>query len=186
MASGIYLAIAVAVAAFAARSVLATALVHVRQQRELARALDGPRDLHLVAPARAGDPSRADLALLGDELAQRGDVLVVDLVDLVAAVLAGLAPADRLAASARLCHQRTPRRRSRLSGVDRNECTKTSLLRLRMGCRRRRRRPVRSGSPLRRSARRLRWRRRRPDGPRSGRLRRRRLRASPGTAPNRQ
>src|SRR5258708_37675298 len=88
-----YLAVAVAGAALAARPVLAATLVHIRQQRELARALDGPRDLHLMAPARAGDPPRADLALLGDELAQRRDVLVVDLIDLVAAVLAGLAPA---------------------------------------------------------------------------------------------
>src|SRR5436190_3892082 len=70
-----------------------------------------------MAPASAGDAPRADLALLGDELAQRRDVLVVDLLDLVAAVLAGLAPpaarpalpvtaAKRLAAPACLGHQR--------------------------------------------------------------------------------
>ena len=35
------------------------------------------------ARARAGDPPRADLAALGDELAQRDEVLVVDLLDLV-------------------------------------------------------------------------------------------------------
>ena len=62
------------------------------RQRQLACALDRPRDLHLVAPAGARDAARADLALLGDELAQRGDVLVVDLLDFVAAVLTGLAP----------------------------------------------------------------------------------------------
>src|ERR1700677_3696502 len=87
------LAFPVAVAALAARAVVAAALVHVRQQRQLARTLDGPGDLVLVAAAGAGDPARADLALLGDELAQRADVLVVDLLDVVAAVLARLAPA---------------------------------------------------------------------------------------------
>jgi hypothetical protein len=68
-----------------------------------------------MAPARAGDPPRADLALLGDELVQGGYVLIVDLLDLVTAVLAWLAPAasgptllvsaaNRLAATARFCH----------------------------------------------------------------------------------
>src|SRR5438270_1527576 len=109
------LAVAVAVAAFAPRAVVAPALVDVRQQRELASALDSARDLDLVTAARAGDPPRADLALLGDELAQRRDVLVVDLLDFVAAVLARLSPAarrtallvaapNRLAAPARLRH----------------------------------------------------------------------------------
>src|ERR1700704_4496233 len=92
MASGI-VALTVAVAAVAPRTVLAPTLVDVGQQRELASALDGARDLHLVAPAGARDPARANLALLRDELAQRGDILVVDLLDLVAAVLAGLAAA---------------------------------------------------------------------------------------------
>src|SRR5258708_31909227 len=97
----------------APRTVVTTALVHVRQQRELARALHGLRDLHLVAAARAGDPPRADLALLGAELAQRRDVLVFYQLALVLAVLAGLAPAapgatplvpaaNRRAATARL------------------------------------------------------------------------------------
>ena len=73
IASGIAtrLPVAVAVAAVAPGAVVAAALVHVGQQRQLARALDGARDLDLVAPARARDPPRADLALLGDELAQR-------------------------------------------------------------------------------------------------------------------
>jgi hypothetical protein len=64
----------------------------VGEQRELAGALDRARDLALVAAAGAGDAARADLAALGDEPAQGADVLVVDLVDLVAAVRAGLAP----------------------------------------------------------------------------------------------
>src|SRR5207248_199234 len=54
---------------------------HVRQQGELTRALDRAGDLALVAPARSGDPARADLAALRDEPAQHRDVLVVDLVD---------------------------------------------------------------------------------------------------------
>src|SRR5512133_3739941 len=57
----------------------------VRQQRELTRALDSARELALMAAARSRDPPRADLAALGDEPAQRRNVLVVDLVDLVAA-----------------------------------------------------------------------------------------------------
>jgi hypothetical protein len=56
------------------------------------RALDSARELALMAAARSRDPPRADLAALGDEPAQRRNVLVVDLVDLVAAVRAGLAP----------------------------------------------------------------------------------------------
>src|SRR4051794_23571188 len=64
----------------------------IGEQRELAGALDRAGDLALVATAGAGDAARADLAALGDEPAQRADVLVVDLGDLVAAVRAGLAP----------------------------------------------------------------------------------------------
>src|SRR5262245_11269398 len=44
-----------------------------------------------MAAAGAADPARADLPALGDEPAQRRDVLVVDLLDLVLAVRAGLA-----------------------------------------------------------------------------------------------
>ena len=60
--------------------------------RKLARALDSARDLGLMAAARSRDPPRADLAALGDEPAQRRNVLVVDPVDLVPAVRARLAP----------------------------------------------------------------------------------------------
>src|SRR5262249_44796552 len=126
--SGTGCRLAFAVAAFApSAAVLAAALVDVGQQRELARALDRAGDLDLVAAAGAGDAARADLALLGDELAQGRDVLVVDLLDLVAALLARLAPpaprtallvapAHRLAASACLGHQRTGPRLRRCSG----------------------------------------------------------------------
>src|SRR4029453_963515 len=77
----------------------------VRQQRHLARALYGDGDLPLVAPAGAGDPAGADFPLLGDEPPELVRVLVVDLVDLVAAELAGPPldwPGGRAAASAAL------------------------------------------------------------------------------------
>ena len=70
-----------------------------------------------MATAGSGDPARADLAPIRDELPERRDVLVVDEGDLVLAVLAGLAapaagtafaitPARRPAAL--LCHVRKP------------------------------------------------------------------------------
>src|SRR5918992_2957349 len=110
------LAISVPVAVAIARTALVARLAgvaDVRQQRELARPLDRRGDLVLVPPARARDAARPDLAAVGDELAQGRDVLVVDELDLVAAVLAGLAapaagtalaitPARRPAAL--LCH----------------------------------------------------------------------------------
>src|SRR3954462_6972589 len=65
----------------------------VRKEAKLAGALHGDRELLLVPPAGARDASRADLALLAHRAAQRAEVLVVDDVDLVAAELAGLAPA---------------------------------------------------------------------------------------------
>ena len=72
------------------RSSAARALADVRQQRELAGALDRARDLVLMPAAGARDAARADLAAVGDELLEGGDVLVVDELHLVAAVLAGL------------------------------------------------------------------------------------------------
>src|SRR6185312_6277658 len=124
--------------AAAPRSVLATALVDIRQQRKLTGPLDRTGDLHLVAPARAGDPPRADLALLGDELPQRDNVLVVDLLDLILAVLAGLAPAaagsaplvtpaNRLAATPRLGHQDSPWTRVRPGRAVLENTVETSL-----------------------------------------------------------
>jgi hypothetical protein len=85
----------------------------VRQQRQFTRPLHGTRYLALMAPARSGNPPRADLSALGDKAPQRRDVLVVDLVDVVAAVRARLtaaggrptlpiAPANR--SSTLLCH----------------------------------------------------------------------------------
>src|SRR4051812_8934058 len=81
-------------AAAAAFVVAPGAFADVGQQRELACALDRARDLVLMPAAGAGDAAGADLAPVGDELPQGGDVLVVDELHLVAAVLAGLpAPA---------------------------------------------------------------------------------------------
>src|SRR6185295_3395904 len=66
-------------------------VAHVRQEGELAGALDRDRDLALVAPAGAADPPRANLALLRNVTAKLVDVLVVDLVHLRLAEEAGLA-----------------------------------------------------------------------------------------------
>src|SRR5512139_2655965 len=57
--------------------------VGVRQQREEARALDRRVELALVVRLRAGQAGRRDLAVFADEVTQRLDVLVVDLVDLL-------------------------------------------------------------------------------------------------------
>src|SRR5262249_60082842 len=71
----------------------------------------------LVAPAGARDAARADLPLLRDVAPELGDVLVVDLVDLVAAEVAAL-PSARSGGRARapaacrllLGHLSSPRR----------------------------------------------------------------------------
>src|SRR5262245_37697902 len=56
-------------------------LIGVRNQREEARAFDRRGQLALVERARAGQARWRDLAVLVDEVAQRVDVLVVDLLD---------------------------------------------------------------------------------------------------------
>src|SRR3954454_6775070 len=83
-------AVAAAAAAAALALVRAGTLADVRKQREFTRTLDRRRDLVLMPAARARDTALPDLAAVGDELAQGGDVLVVDELHLVAAVLAGL------------------------------------------------------------------------------------------------
>src|SRR5215467_10918391 len=75
------------------------ALRDVGQKGHLARALDCLRDLHLMAPARAGDPAAADLPLLGDVPPQLVHVLVVDLGDLLLAEVA-IAALDRACGTA--------------------------------------------------------------------------------------
>jgi hypothetical protein len=73
--------------------VVVAALGNVREQGQLARSLDGSGHLALVTAAGTRDPARADLPAVGDETPQRRQILVVDLLDLVAAVRAGLPPA---------------------------------------------------------------------------------------------
>src|SRR5215472_13700472 len=53
----------------------------VWQQRHLAGVLDRPGDLPLLLGADAGHPPSADLAAVGDELAQQRRVLVIDIGD---------------------------------------------------------------------------------------------------------
>src|SRR3954452_4928759 len=85
------IAIATAAAAACPLSLVRTGgLADGGPPRQLTRALDRASDLVLVPAAGAGDPARSDLAAVRDELAEGVDVLVVDELDLVAAVLAGL------------------------------------------------------------------------------------------------
>ena len=65
----------------------------VREEGELAGALDGDGHLALMAPAGTADAAVADLALLRHVPPELVDVLVVDLVDLRLAEEAGLAAA---------------------------------------------------------------------------------------------
>src|SRR5436190_7429304 len=66
----------------------------VRNQRNLAGALERRLQLALVHRTRARDPARQDLPALRHEGAQQLDVLVVDVVDLVRAELADFAAAE--------------------------------------------------------------------------------------------
>src|SRR5882724_12186980 len=75
-----------------------TSVRHVRNQCNLPRALDGGLELALVHRARARDAPRENLAALGHERPDQLDVLVVDVVNLVRAELADLAPAEQRAA----------------------------------------------------------------------------------------
>src|SRR4051794_40529300 len=84
------IAIAIVAPRPAALVAILAVVADVREQRDLARPLDRRGDLVLMAPARAGDPPGADLAAIRDVLAEGRDVLVVDLVDLVAAEATGL------------------------------------------------------------------------------------------------
>src|SRR5687768_15686690 len=62
-------------------SMVISMLIGVRQQREVTRALDRRRELALVERLGARDAARDDLAGFGDVLLQRGEILVVDLLD---------------------------------------------------------------------------------------------------------
>src|SRR5690554_5196421 len=71
-------------------------VVGVRDQREVAGALDRERQLALVARLGAGDAARHDLAVLGEVLAQGVEILVIDLLDTLGGELAELAAAEEL------------------------------------------------------------------------------------------
>src|SRR3954453_11977217 len=62
----------------------------VGQQGDLTGVLDGRGDVALVLHTVAGDPTRTDLAAVGDELAEQVGVLVVHVGHLVLAELANL------------------------------------------------------------------------------------------------
>ena len=62
----------------------------VRNEREVARALDRRRQLALVTRADAAQAARQDLAVVGDEAAERAVILVVDEADARLAERAGL------------------------------------------------------------------------------------------------
>src|SRR3954463_5036522 len=75
---------------FIAGSPLSATGGRVGQQCHLAGVLDRDRHVTLVLDAVAGHPPRADLAAIGDELAEQGGVLVVDTGRLLLAELANL------------------------------------------------------------------------------------------------
>ena len=60
-------------------------LADVGQQGQETRPFDGPFGLSLVVGAVSASLSREDLAVLGGQFAENADVLVIDVVDLVAA-----------------------------------------------------------------------------------------------------
>src|SRR5215210_1551500 len=73
----------------------------VRQEPQLTRALDRGRELGLVPATCTGHARGANLSLVTDRPAQRGEVLVIDDVDLLPAERAGLeAPATGAALTA--------------------------------------------------------------------------------------
>src|SRR5581483_2414583 len=72
-----------------------------RQERQIARPLDGLRQLTLVPGAGAGHPAGQDLAALRGERAQDRDLLEVDVADLLRAEAADLAARGERAATAR-------------------------------------------------------------------------------------
>ena len=70
--------------------------VGVGQQGQEARALDGRRQLALVAGLGAGDARRHDLGVFGDEILEDLDVLVIDLFDLFGGKAAELASLEQI------------------------------------------------------------------------------------------
>src|SRR3546814_11491325 len=71
-------------------------VVRIRNQGQVARALDGGGELALVARLGAGDAARDDLAVLGQVLAQGVELLLVTLLDTLDGALSVLAEAQVL------------------------------------------------------------------------------------------
>src|ERR1019366_10206321 len=67
----------------APRTARARLIGDVWQKREVARALDGGRQLALVESGRSADAARKDLRALGDESREKLHVLEVDVADLL-------------------------------------------------------------------------------------------------------
>src|SRR3546814_19895563 len=76
-------------------------VVRIRNQGQVARALDGGGELALVARLGAADAARDALAVLGQVLAQGVEILVVDLIDTLGGDLAVLAAGKELG---HVCH----------------------------------------------------------------------------------
>ena len=70
-----------------------------RQQSDVARLLDGPRQTALVRRAHAGQASRSDLAAFRHELRQQTHIFVIDRFDLLDAELANFFAPEKLAAA---------------------------------------------------------------------------------------
>src|SRR5204862_3810230 len=68
---------------------------HARTERDLSRALERGPQRPLMHGAGARDPPRQNFPALGHEWPDQLHVLVIDVVDLVRAELADLAPAEQ-------------------------------------------------------------------------------------------
>lgn len=67
-------------------------VAHIGEKSYLSCALDGVIKLSLMLCAGTRDPSRIDLASLGDESSQTGNILIVDVVDFSRTEFANLFP----------------------------------------------------------------------------------------------
>src|SRR5262249_23275264 len=84
-----------------ARSRAANGAAGKRQQRDVARALDGYAEPALMTGANAGHAARQDLAALLHQLRKNAGALVVDQIHLLERELAGFLLAEELALAAR-------------------------------------------------------------------------------------
>src|SRR5690348_8083617 len=66
-----------------------------RQQRDVARALDGRGQLPLVRRAYTGQPAGHDLAAFSDKLREQAHVFVIDVINLFHAELANLLASEK-------------------------------------------------------------------------------------------